>query len=300
MQVRPDLFAGVLPFVRTAEERSFGRAAASLGVTTAAISKAVRRLEEDLGVKLLDRSSRVVSLTREGELFLERCRPAVADVLGAREAMHGTRRDPQGEVAVTMPFILAPFVVPRLARLGGQHPRLAFRLHLTDRRARLVDERFDVAIRIGPLEPSSLVTRSLRTTRWVTVAAPSYLGRRGAPARVADLAGHNCLRFVATDGRPRDWTFVEDARRVTARVEGNLLIDHGSDLLVAAEAGMGLCQVLDFMVERALRDGTLVEVLAGAASPGPAVHALSTPGRARSASVRAFMAFLTETFRRPG
>jgi DNA-binding transcriptional LysR family regulator len=297
MQLRPDLFSGVLPFVRAAEERSFGRAAASLGITTAAVSKAVRRLEEDLDVKLLDRSSRVVTLTREGEVFLERCRRAVLDVQGAREAMQGTRREPQGELAVTLPFVLAPLVVPQLARLGVQYPRLSFRLQLSDRITRLADENYDVAIRMGELAASSLVTRLLRRTRWVTVAAPSYLARRPAPKRVADLAEHNCLRFLAPNGKARDWSFVEDSRPIDVAVEGNLVIDHGTSLLAAAAAGMGLCQVLDFMVQRELRDGQLVEVLAGAAADGPSVHALATSGRARSANVRTFMRFLVDAFR---
>jgi DNA-binding transcriptional LysR family regulator len=297
MRLRPDLFAGVLPFVRTADERSFGRAAASLGITTAAVSKAVRRLESDLGVKLLDRSSRAVSLTREGELFLQRCRQAVIDVKGAREAVQSRRREPQGEIAVTLPFILAPFVVPRLAELGLQHPRLSFRLHMSDRVARLADEDYDVAIRMGELEPSSLVARLLRTTRWVTVASPSYLGRRPAPKRLSELAEHNCLRFLAPNGRPRDWSFVESARLVTVQVEGNLVIDHGSYLLAAAEAGMGICQVLDFMVDGAVRDGALVEVLSDEAAPGPSIHALATSSRARSANVRSFIRFLMDAFR---
>src|SRR5689334_7132828 len=120
MSVRPDLFAGIVPFVRVAEERSFGRAAADLGVTTAAVSKAVKKLEEDLGVKLLERSSRVVTLTPEGESFLERCRPAVLSVQGARDAMLGTRREPCGELSVTLFFVLAAFVVPNLSRLTAQ------------------------------------------------------------------------------------------------------------------------------------------------------------------------------------
>src|SRR5690349_11522727 len=99
MSIRPDLFAGVLPFVRTAEERSFGRAAASLGITTAAVSKAIKRLEQDLGVELLQRSSRSVALTREGAIFLDRCRGAVQGVLGAREEMQASRREPEGELA---------------------------------------------------------------------------------------------------------------------------------------------------------------------------------------------------------
>jgi len=297
MTVSSDLFAGVLPFVRTAEERSFGRAAKSLGVTTAAVSKAVRRLEDGLGVKLLDRSSRVVTLTREGAVFVERCRQAVLSVQGAREAMKDARRAPQGELAVTLPFILAPFVVPDLARLGAQYPRLSFRLHLSDRIARLPDESFDVAIRLGDLEASSLVSRLLRKTRWVTVASPSYLTRMSSPKSPAELSTHNCLRFVSPNGKARDWTFADGSRTITADVSGNLLIDHGTSLLAAAEAGMGLCQVLDFMVEDVLRGGALVEVLAGFAAEGPSIHALATSSRVRSANVRAFMQFLVESFR---
>lgn len=292
--MRADLFAGVLPFVRTAEERSFGRAAASLGITTAAVSKAVRKLEDDLGVKLLDRSSRVVALTREGAAFLERCRPAVLGVQGARDAMQETRREPQGELGVTLPFILAPFVVPGLARLGSQYPRLVFRLHLTDRIARLADESFDVAIRMGELQSSSHVSRLLRATRWVTVASPGYLARMSLPRTPAELQAHNCLRFVAPNGKPREWSFADGA----VAVRGNLVVDQGAELLAAARAGMGLCQVLDFMVQDAVKSGALVEVLAAHATEGPSIHALATASRARSVNVRAFIDFLIEAFRR--
>ncbi len=294
MTVRSDVFAGVVPFVRTAEERSFGRAAASLGISTAAVSKAVRRLEDQLGVKLLDRSSRVVALTREGTAFFDRCRPAVLGVQGARDAMISTRREPQGEIAVTLPFILAPFVVPGLARLGMQHPRLAFRLHVTDRLARLADESYDVAIRMGELEASSNVSRLLRRTRWITVASPAYLARRPAPRTPAELVDHNCLRFVAPDGRARDWVF----RDGHVQVHGNLLIDQGAELLVAARTGMGVCQILDFMAPGAVRAGELVEVLADHATDGPSIHALATSSRTRSPNVRAFIGFLIDEFRR--
>lgn len=297
MTARADLFAGVIPFVRTAEERSFGRAAVSLGITTAAVSKAVRKLEDNLGVKLLDRSSRVVTLTKEGAVFLDRCRQAVLHVQGAREAMQGARREPHGEIAVTLPFIIAPFVVPNLPRLGAQYPRLTFRLHLSDRVARLADESYDVAIRMGELESSSLVARLLRKTRWVTVASPSYLNRRSAPRSPAELADHNCLVFVAPNGKPRGWSFVEEGHGITVHVHGNLQIDHGRYLLGAAEAGMGICQVLDFMLDDAVRDGRLVEVLAGHAAEGPSIHAVATSARASSPNVRAFMRFLVDAFR---
>jgi DNA-binding transcriptional LysR family regulator len=167
---------------------------------------------------------------------------------------------------------------------------------MTDRLARLADERVDVAIRLGALEDSSLISRVLRRTRWVTVGAPSYLARNPAPKSPGDLAAHNCLRFLGPNGKPRDWTFKKGSRTTSVVCGGNLLIDHGSYLLGAAEAGLGLCQVLDFMVESAVAEGRLVEVLEGQATSGPVVHGLTTLGRASSPNVRALMRFLSEVF----
>jgi LysR family transcriptional regulator for bpeEF and oprC len=296
MSARADLFSGVLPFVRTAEEKSFSRAASVLGVTTAAVSKAVKKLEGELGVKLLERSSRLVTLTKAGETFLERCRQAVLTMQGAHEAMRGVAKEPQGELTVTMPFILAPFVVPRIGRFSAQYPRLSFRFNMSDRLARLADESYDVAIRMGELGDSSLVARALRKTSWATVAAPSYVARYGAPKTPADLAQHNCLRFIAPNGKAPDWVFREGGRSIASRLKGNLLIDHGTWLLSAAESGLGICQALDFMVEEPLREGRLVEVLTSFSAPGPRIHALTTAGRASSPNVRAFMRFLVDAF----
>lgn len=297
--LRPDLFAGIVPFVRVAEEKSFARAAASLGLTTAAVSKAVRKLEDDMGARLFDRTSRVVALTREGEEIFSRCQEAVLAVRGARAAIEGRRREPRGEVSVTIPFILAPFVVRGLARLSSRHPKLVFRVDVSDRVAKLAGEGYDVAVRTGPLRDSGLVARSLRRTRWVTVASPSYLAKHTAPRTPADLSAHNALRFVAPDGKPRDFVFLEGERDTSVAVSGNLTIDHGPQLLDAAVTGLGVAQVLDFMVDELLRQGSLVEVLAGASARGPDVYAVTSPTRASSANVRAFVAFLVEALASP-
>jgi LysR family transcriptional regulator for bpeEF and oprC len=297
LKIRSDLFAGVLPFVRAAEEKSFGRAAASLGVTTAAVSKAVKKLEEDLGVRLLDRSSRVVSLTREGEVFLERCQAAVLGVRGARDAIDDLRREPRGTVRATIPPILAPIVVADLPRIASQYPRLAYRFDVTDRVAKLSGDGYDVAVRMGELEDSTLVARLLRRTRWVTVAAPAYLARRGTPKTPEDLARHDCLGFVGPKGKPVDWTFHDGKRARTIATSGTLLVDHGASLKIGAAAGLGVAQILDFMIGDALETGALVEVLATASARGPDVRAVTTPARAGSANVRAFATFLTAAFR---
>jgi len=136
----------------------------------------------------------------------------------------------------------------------------------------------------------------LRKTRWLTLASPSYLARCPAPKTPADLAKHNCLRFVAPNGKPRELTFTDGARTTVVRTNGNLLVDQGSLLLAAAESGMGVCQVLDFMIDERVRSGALVEVLSGFSAKGPSVHALSTPARATSANVRAFLRFAVDAF----
>ena len=283
--------------MRAAEEKSFGRAAASLGVTTAAVSKAVKKLEEDLGVRLLDRSSRVVSLTREGEVFLERCQSAVLNVRGARDAIEGIRSEPRGTVRVTIPVILAPIVVSALPRVASQYPRLSFRFDVTDRVAKLSGESYDVAVRMGELEDSTLVARLLRRTRWVTVAAPAYLARRAMPKAPDDLAQHDCLRFVGPKGKPVDWTFHDGKRTRTMATSGTLVVDHGASLLDGAKAGLGVAQVLDFMIGDAIQTGALVEVLASSSARGPDLRAVTTEARARSANVRAFVDFLADAFR---
>jgi DNA-binding transcriptional LysR family regulator len=291
-----DPFSGVLSFVRCAELCSFTRAAADLGVTTAAISKAVKKLEEELGVSLLERSSRSVVLTKAGEVFLERGRQALLNVQGAREAVQSLRREPRGDLFLTMPFILGSFVLSKLTQLSAQSPRLSYRMNMSDRIVRLADERYDIAVRMGDLEDSALVSRLLRRTRWVTVASPGYLSHRSAPRSPSDLEDHNCLRFVGPNGRPRDWSFRGDGAAVRVLVKGNLSIDNGNSMLEAAEAGLGLCQILDFMVEDSLRSGRLEEVLAPLSTKGPDVHALTTKSRAGSANVRAFMRFLADAF----
>ena len=292
---RADLFSGILPFVRAAEELSFRRAAERLGVSTAAVSKAVAKLEEDLGVRLLQRTSRRVALTREGELFLSRCRDAVAAVTGARDLMDESRRQPQGSVRLSVPFIVAPLLLPGLTETLARYPRLSVRVEFSDRTASLAAGDADVAVRIGALEDSSLRARPLRQTRWVTLAAPAYLARHPAPTRPSELAQHTCLRFVAPNGRPRAFSF---EGTTPLAVAGRLEVDRGEFLISAAEAGIGICQVLDFMVEASLAAGRLVEVLEDFAAEGPPIHALSLAGRAASVNVRAVVDSLVRSFRK--
>ncbi|MBJ6765964.1 LysR family transcriptional regulator [Myxococcaceae bacterium JPH2] len=296
-----DLFTGVLPFLHVAEELSFRKAAERLGVTTAAVSKAVLRLEEDLGVRLLERTSRQVVLTTEGLAFLERAREAVAQVRAGRDAVAKAQHAPRGPLTVSLPYILGPLILPPLARLQARHPQLTLHVRMSDRLSRLVEEQVDVAIRIGALEDSSLVARRLLTTRWMTLASPAYLARHGTPTHPGELVRHPCLKFIDPRGKVREWMFSltpGEAPQVV-RTAAAMDVDHGPALLDLATAGAGVCQVLDFMSDARLRDGRLVEVLEAFSASGPPVHALCLSGRQSSPRVNALLTALTSELRAP-
>jgi len=287
-----ELFRGVVPFVAVAETLSFRAAAARLGLTPAAVSKAVLVLEHGLGVKLLARTTRAVALTPEGRTFLEGCRTAVAAVEGAKSSLARGRAAPHGEVVVSAPFILSTLVATALARLRGRYPRLVARLVVSDRVARLIPDGIDVAVRVGDVDDEGLVARTLGRGRWVIVGAPTYLARRPAPTSRGDLAAHDALVFIGPGGRPRPWQ-LDDGAFLPTPV---LATDHGPSMLDAARAGAGLCQVLHHMVEDDLAAGRLVAVLEGHQGEGPPLRALCAADRRRSANVRAVFEALDGVF----
>lgn len=289
-----ELFTGIVPFVRVAEALSFRRAAEQLGISTAAVSKAISKLEERLSVKLLSRSSRAVVLTPEGRLFLARGKEAIASLEHGHSQLARSRTQPRGDLRVSASPILGPLLVASLPRLLTSYPELVFHLELTDQVRGLIADDIDVAVRVGARSSSGLISRVLRRPRWVTVVAPSYLARHVRPRHPRDLATHACVRFVDPRGRPTPWWFGEVQHEVT----GTLLVNQGNLLLDAALAGVGIVQVLDLMLGDLVRDGRLLEILPEFAGEGPTIHAVTTPERQRSANVRAFMDHATAAFDR--
>ncbi|MBL8918466.1 MAG: LysR family transcriptional regulator [Myxococcaceae bacterium] len=287
-----ETFRGVVPFVAVAEERSFRKAAARLGVSAAAVSKAVQALEADVGQSLFQRSTRAVGLTPAGELFFERCRQALASVKGGRDALAAAHTEPSGELVVSVPFIGAQLLTPALALLGSRFPRLTFDVRVTDQLSRFAEERVDVAVRIGSLAQSSLVARRLRATRLLTVAAPGWVARHGTPRTIDELVGHPAIVVRAPDSRPRPFLF----RSGPKPVRPVMVVDHGPTALEGVLAGLGVSQAFDFMVKDLLQQGRLVELLPDEAADGPDVHAVCAPGRRASANVRAAFDAFAELF----
>jgi LysR family transcriptional regulator for bpeEF and oprC len=288
-------FSGIEAFVHTAERGSFRGAAARLGVTPAATSKAVRALEERLGVRLLERTSRRVALTPEGEVFLGHCRGALDQLDAGFDAVLESRAAVRGTLRVSLSPVLSEATAVALPRLLSRHPGLDLELRFDDRRVRLIDDAIDVAVRIGPLDDSELLRRRLATLRWTTVASPRYLASAPPLRRPADLAEHRCLRFLGPDGRPRAWRFERDGPVEPPPLQGPRL-GLGRALVDGAVAGLGVAQVFRFAAAAPLADGRLVEVLPGWAAPGPELSALLLPGRRGNPRVQAFVAFLGDVF----
>jgi DNA-binding transcriptional LysR family regulator len=282
-------------FLRVTALGSFASAAEGTAMTASGVSKAISRMEDRLGVTLLQRSTRRLAVTSEGETLLAGA-PAVLDALERLEAeTTAARGRPRGRVRVSAGSAFAQYrVIPGLAAFRVRFPEIDIDLQVTDRRVDLVAERIDVAIRTGPLLDSSLVARKLRSARRLIVASPAYLARRGTPAKPADLASHDCLTLSGHDGLAR-WPFRIAARTDTVTVHGAMTADSAEALRTMAIAGLGLVRLADFLLQDAVDDGRLVVLLTDSHADEPLpVAALTPPGRARLPRVRAFLDFVAE------
>ncbi|MBX3207406.1 MAG: LysR family transcriptional regulator [Labilithrix sp.] len=289
-----DPFTGIVPFLRVAETLSFRRSAESLGVTPAAVSRTIQRLEERVGARLLERTTRSVRLTSEGAQFALRCREAHAQMRIAEGELSVARGVPQGTLSVSSSQILAPLVTPALSRFLVRHPAVRADLRLSDRVVRFAEEDVDVALRVGAVDDPDVVAHALLRPRWVLVASPAYLARRGAPRVPEDLTTHACVRFIPPRARRRPWTL--DGRAIA--VTGPLDVDRGDVLVTAALSDAGIARVLDFMVSAELRDGRLVEVLPGVDGGGTIVSAVHSASRRSVPRIRAFLALLRDELSR--
>jgi DNA-binding transcriptional LysR family regulator len=290
-----DRLQAMKTFVHVAEAEGFAEAARRLRISPSTASRAVSALEEELGVTLLSRTTRVVRLTERGALYLDHCRRILEDMVAADREVRGESAEPRGRLAVTAPVCFGRLaVLPLVQRLVSAHPELSVRLTLLDRVVDLIQEGMDVGVRIGALADSGLLATRVGETRRVVVAAPGYVERHGAPTTPADLKAHRIIVFESIEAT-REWRF--DAASPAVRIDGTLSVNNVDAAVAAAEAGVGLTRVLCYQVKDALAAGRLQLLLEDVAPPPVPVSLLRPAHRGESPNVAAFMRAAKAHFR---
>lgn len=294
-----DQLTGMKVFVRVVEARSFARTADQLDMSRPMVTTHVAALERRLGVRLLHRTTRRLSLTEDGRAYYERCVRILAEIDEADGLVSRSRSVARGRLRVEMPIAFARhWLMPALPRFLARHPDLTVELGLSNRMLDLYGEGFDCAIRTGTPPDSSLVAHRIDTLDWVTCAAPSYLRRRGTPDGPDDLARHNCIVWLSAQTmRSVAWRFRKGNVEKSVEVKGNLGVNAMEDIAAAAEAGIGIARTLRRLAEGALRDGRLKVVLRGWSSPPQPISIVYPKSRYPSANVRVFTDFLVQTLR---
>jgi DNA-binding transcriptional LysR family regulator len=285
-----DRFAAMTAFVAVADQRGFARAARTLGLSPPAVTRLVAGLEGELGLALLRRTTRSVSLTDAGARYLERARRILGDLDAAERAARAEREVPSGRFVVAAPAVFGRLeVAPVVTELLERYPALRVELLLADRRVNLVEEGVDAAVRIGPLSDSSLIARRVGETRRVVVGAPRYFERRKRPRTPADLARHTVVEFTAVSGS-REWRFHRRGKDSARVLVEPVLVTNGADAAIEhAVRGGGLAMVLSYQVRSELRAGALEVVLARFEPPPLPIHVVYSGARLPSAATRAFI-----------
>ncbi len=291
-----DNLTGILAFVRTAEHLSFVAAGRVLGISASAVGKSVAKLEQQLGVRLLHRTTRRVSLTEEGNLFYDRCSRILDDLDAAEALVTQAAGAPRGRLRVGLPTIGYRFLQPVLPEFRRRFPDIELDLDFNDRLVDLIEDGLDAVIRSGVLTVSSLMSRRLGRFRFVLCAAPGYIAAHGVPETPADLVHHACLRFrFPTTGKPQTWSFGKAWRTDPIQGPSPLTCNNMEALRAAAIAGTGIAYMPDFLARDALENGSLRTVLD--AFPGePGQFSVLWPSsRQMPPRLRVFVDYLGET-----
>ena len=292
-----DRFQTMSVFAKVVEQGSFARAAERLSISTSACSRQVAELEAHLDTRLLNRTTRRLSLTESGQGFYERCVQLLADLEEAEQATTESAARPRGTLRVTTSINFGVrHVSPAIGAFLAQYPEVKFDVSLSDRIVDLVEEGYDLAIRIGSAGGETVVARKLGEARMVACASPAYLKAYGAPKTPEDLARHPCLTYEYMPVR-NVWPFRgKDGREHAVRVSGPLHSNNGDLLAAAAVAGVGIAYEPEFILGPDLKAGRLVPILASYTAPLGPVYAVYPSRRYVTAKVRVFVDFLARRF----
>lgn len=281
-------------FVAVADQQGFAPAARKLGLSPSAVTRLIAALEERLGARLLQRTTRQVALTDAGSRYLARVRRILADVEEAEEAVEGERTRPGGRLVISAPVGFGRLhVSPVVSAWLKRYPEVGADLRLSDRMINLVEEGVDLAVRIGHLPDSTLVARHVGEMRRIVVASKDYLKRHGEPKRPADIASHQTIQFGAMTAVP-DWRFVDGGREIRVAPSPRLTTNSADAAIQHAEQGGGLTRVLAYQAAASLDAGRLKIVLARFEQPPLPIHIVYPTSRLLSAKVRTFIDLVTE------
>ena len=284
-------------FVAVATRGSLTAAAQVEGVAPAIIGRRIDALEARLGVKLLLRTTRRISLTDEGSAFLEDCQRLLAELQNAEASVSAGGVKASGHLRITAPAGFGRrHIAPLIPGFLDQHPEVSLSLDLTDRLVDLVNEGYDCAVRVGDLADSSLVSLRLADNRRVCVAAPSYLQRHGTPATPADLARHQCLAYSSVSSQPRGWMFQADGETMHVRVTGRMDCTDGAVLHQWCLEGRGIAWRSLWEVGMSLQDGKLVAILEDFAAPPNGIFAVFTQRKHQPLRLRLWLDYLKLNF----
>ena len=282
-------------FVAVADLQGFAPAARKLGLSPSGVTRLIAALEDRLGARLLQRTTRQVTLTDIGARYLERVRRILADVEEAEAAAEGERTRPSGRLVVSAPVGFGRLhVSPVMSAYLKRYAEVTGELRLSDRMINLVEDGVDLAVRIGHLADSSLVARHVGEMRRIVVASQDYLGKRGVPDTPAAIAGHDTIQFGDT-AVPPDWRFVENGREVRVACTPRFSTNSADAAIQYAEADGGLTRVLAYQAADSIRAGRLQIVLAKFEQPSLPIHLVYPTSRLLSAKVRGFIDLVTET-----
>jgi DNA-binding transcriptional LysR family regulator len=284
--------SGIVAFARTAEALSFTAAASALGVSASAVGKSVAKLEQSLGVRLFQRTTRRVALTEEGALFFERCRRILDDLHDAQAMLAHAAQSPRGRLRVGAPTIGYRFLLPILPEFRRLYPEVELDIDFNDRIVDVVKEELDAVIRSGELSDSSLMSRRLGPFRFMLCASPEYLRRRGVPRTPKDLESHDCLRFrFPTTGKLQNWSLNGADSANPFRLRPALTCNNMEALRAAAIGGLGIAYMPDFLARDDVASGRLSAMLGGwLVEPGQ-FSILWPSSRHLSPKLRAFVDF---------
>ena len=279
-------------FASVAELGSFTRAADALGFSRAMVSTHVQRLEQQFGLRLLNRTTRKVAVTPAGSDYLAHCRRVFAELDAAEETLRQSKEQPTGRLRVDVAGSFARhLLLPALPTFLARYPGIEVELRVNERIVDLVKEGVDLAVRGGVIEDPQLVARPIAHSRWILCASPAYLAHRGRPQSVADLDSHILIgSTTAESSQPRPWLFPDGV--LPPRLAFGVTVNETEAVMLAAASGVGIAQTLDLMASRALMDGRLQMVLPEFTAPGPPISVVHTRAAERLARVRVFSEFL--------